>query len=80
MVASHGNETGQQIKLLATFMQLNLLKKGMVSFLGMMGFCYDTLPDMSHKVLIPYVRVQSFLQATADPVVNLKLLNEAQYQ
>ena len=43
MVASHGNETGQQIKLLAIFMQSNLPKKGMVLFLEMMGSCCDTL-------------------------------------
>ena len=46
MVANLGSGTGQQIKWLATSMQSNLLKRGMVSFLEMMGFCCDILADV----------------------------------
>ena len=48
MVASHGSEIGQQIKLLATYMRSNLPRKGMASFLEMMGFCCATLPELWH--------------------------------
>lgn len=47
MVASLGSETGQQIRLLATFMPSNLLRKGMVSSLETMGSCCDTLGDLA---------------------------------